>query len=136
MGTPTAASSWEAAQQRRNLLSLALYEPAVGFEGAVPEEFITEIESLVAAGRRDDATALMMGAYHPGTWSRVGDSERWTVRERSRSGGRPRPVEPAAVGGRHVGRLPLEVLDEGRLDAEDGVSLQLVVPADEDVCHQ
>lgn len=51
----------EAARQTRNLLSLALYEPAVGFEGAVPEEFITEIESLVAAGRRDDATALMMG---------------------------------------------------------------------------
>jgi pimeloyl-ACP methyl ester carboxylesterase len=33
----------EAARQTRNLLSLTLYEPAVGFEGAVLEEFITEI---------------------------------------------------------------------------------------------
>ncbi len=51
----------EAARQTRNLRSLTLYEPALGFEGAVPEEFITEIEALITSGCRDDATALMMG---------------------------------------------------------------------------
>jgi hypothetical protein len=53
------------------------------------------------------------------------------------AGARPRPVDPAAFGvAWHVGRLPLEVLDEGRVDAEDGVSLRVLVPADEDVRHQ
>jgi len=46
------------------------------------------------------------------------------------------PSSRRPSGGRHVGHLPLEVLDEGRVDAEDGVSLQLLVPADEDVRHQ
>lgn len=51
----------EAARRTGDLASLTLYEPAIGFEGAIPEEFIAEIEALVAIGRRDDATALMMG---------------------------------------------------------------------------
>jgi pimeloyl-ACP methyl ester carboxylesterase len=116
----------EAAQQTRNLLSLALYEPAVGFEGAVPEEFNTEIESMVAAGRAGRCHRVDDARTTPGTWSRVGDRSGGRCENDVEAGARPRPVEPAAVGGRHLGRL-LEVLDEGRLDAEDGVFLQLVV---------
>jgi pimeloyl-ACP methyl ester carboxylesterase len=51
----------EAALNTGKLASLTLYEPAIGFEGAIPAELVAEIEALIAAGRRDDATALMMG---------------------------------------------------------------------------
>lgn len=51
----------EAARGTGALSSLALYEPAVGHEGGIPAEVVAEIEALIAAGRRDDATALMMG---------------------------------------------------------------------------
>jgi pimeloyl-ACP methyl ester carboxylesterase len=51
----------EAARQLPDLGSLRLYEPAIGLQGAVPEAFIAQVEALVDADRRDDATALMMG---------------------------------------------------------------------------
>jgi hypothetical protein len=74
-----------------------------------------------------------------------------TVDQESRSDGRPcrgrsstdarmmskrtlvRGPSSGGRGGRHVG---LEFPDEGRLDAEVGFSLQVLVPADEDVRHR
>lgn len=50
----------EAARIARNVASLTLYEPAIGFAD-IPEEFIAQIEALIGAGLLDEATALMMG---------------------------------------------------------------------------
>lgn len=53
----------EAALRTRNLRTLTLYEPALGFNGpdGIPESFIDELEALVTTGERDAAVELMMG---------------------------------------------------------------------------
>jgi pimeloyl-ACP methyl ester carboxylesterase len=50
----------EAARRTGDLATLTLYEPAYGLTGTIPEGFVTAVEALVAAGERDEATALMM----------------------------------------------------------------------------
>lgn len=53
----------EAALRTRNLASLTLYEPALGFAGVVPEELVTQLDAHVAVGERDSAVELMMGEF-------------------------------------------------------------------------
>jgi pimeloyl-ACP methyl ester carboxylesterase len=51
----------EAALRTPNLRTLTLYEPPFGANDAIPEDFATELEALVAAGDRDAAVERMMG---------------------------------------------------------------------------
>lgn len=51
----------EAALLTANLRTLTLYEPAFGFEGAMPEDLVAPLEALIAAGEADAAVASFMG---------------------------------------------------------------------------
>jgi pimeloyl-ACP methyl ester carboxylesterase len=51
----------EAALLTGNLRTLTLYEPALGFDGEIPEEIVAPLEALIAAGAPDAAVASFMG---------------------------------------------------------------------------
>jgi pimeloyl-ACP methyl ester carboxylesterase len=51
----------EAALLTSNLAALTLYEPAIVPGGTIPEEFVAQLEALLATGERDAAVELMMG---------------------------------------------------------------------------
>lgn len=52
----------EAALRTGNLATLILYEPPLGLNGpaGIPTSFIEQLDALIAAGERDQATELMM----------------------------------------------------------------------------
>jgi pimeloyl-ACP methyl ester carboxylesterase len=90
----------EAARNTDRLASLTLYEPAIGFEDTIPAELVAQIEELIVAGRRDDATALMMGGLvglpadvlaelraDPVAWQPMVDSVHTLPRELRTAGG-------------------------------------------------
>jgi pimeloyl-ACP methyl ester carboxylesterase len=53
----------EAALLTANLRTLTLYEPALGYEGEIPEELVAPLEALIAAGEPDAAVASFMGEF-------------------------------------------------------------------------
>ena len=51
----------ESAPRTANLAALTLYEPATIAGGTIPEDLVTHLDALIAAGERDAAVELMMG---------------------------------------------------------------------------
>ena len=51
----------ESAPRTANLAALTLYEPAIVAGGTIPEDLVTHLDALIAAGERDAAVELMMG---------------------------------------------------------------------------